>query len=152
MRTRIGRIAAALTLAVSLGALAPTTAHAGTGLYRDRWEMRKATNASRVNHDVQRVDLNDRLSELARRHSVKMAETGDLFHTADPARYYLKGMTWHYWGENVGVTGGSIPELEQAFMASTYHRANILNRTFRHVAIGTTRANGMLWVTVFFWG
>jgi hypothetical protein len=27
-----------------------------------------------------------------------------------------------------------------------------LNGTFRHVAIGAVRKDGMLWVTVFFWG
>jgi uncharacterized protein YkwD len=41
--------------------------------------------------------------------------------------------------------------MEAAFMASAPHRANILHRTFRHVAIGAVRVDGALWVTVFFY-
>jgi uncharacterized protein YkwD len=37
-------------------------------------------------------------------------------------------------------------------MNSPSHRANILNRRFRHVAVGTVRRDGTLWVTVFFYG
>ncbi|MGE5225762.1 MAG: CAP domain-containing protein [Planctomycetaceae bacterium] len=150
--TRIGRtIVVASVVATLLAALA-STAQAGDGTYRDRWQMKKATNASRLNHERRRVDLSRALSDLARRHSLKMAREGELFHTANPGKYYLQGRTWRYWGENVGVTGGNVGGLEKAFMASAPHRANILNRTFRHVAIGTVRRDGMLWVTVFFWG
>jgi uncharacterized protein YkwD len=53
----------------------------------------------------------------------------------------------------VGVTGGTVARLEQAFMNSDLHRANILNRGFRRVAVGAFRdADGLLWVTVFFYG
>ena len=114
--------------------------------------MYRATNDSRVDHEVRRVKLADRISELARRHSLKMARTGDLFHTSDPARSYLKGVRWKTWGENVGVTGGTIGDLQAAFMDSPGHRANILNRDFRNVAVGAVRRDGVLWVTVFFWG
>ena len=38
-------------------------------------------------------------------------------------------------------------------MQSPSHRSNILNRGFHRVAVGTYRdANGLLWVTVFFYG
>jgi uncharacterized protein YkwD len=37
-------------------------------------------------------------------------------------------------------------------MASSGHRANVLNRSFQRVAIGAVRVHGMLWVTVFFYG
>jgi len=45
-----------------------------------------------------------------------------------------------------------VADIESAFMASLPHRQNILNKTFRHVAIGAVRVDGVLWVTVFFWG
>ena len=114
--------------------------------------MKRATNISRLDHSLTRVRLNAELSELARQHSLAMARTGSLFHESDPASVYLKGKTWRYWGENVGMTGGTVSGLQQAFMTSTPHRQNILNRSFRHVAIGAVRVNGVLWVTVFFWG
>jgi uncharacterized protein YkwD len=114
--------------------------------------MKRETNESRLNHDVRRVELHEHLSDLARKHSLAMARRGSLFHTKDPASYYLKGISWRTWGENVGFTGGSVRELQRTFMASPLHRANVLNRDFRRVAIGAVRVDGVLWVTVFFYG
>jgi uncharacterized protein YkwD len=151
-KNRIGRVALAATVAAVLigGLTLPSSANSGR--YRDRWQMLRATNGSRFNHDVRRVDLSKKLSRIAKHHSAKMAKRNSLFHTNDPSRVYLQGRRWHYWGENVGVTGGNVGDLEAAFMASAPHRWNILNHTYSHVAIGTVRSHGMLWVTVFFWG
>ena len=159
MRTRLAKI---LCVGVLIGLLmvagtaaaetGTTTNHVTTGTLYARDLMQRATNRSRLNHGVHRVSLNARLSELARRHSVAMANANELFHTGDPAAYYLRGVKWHIWGENVGVTGGNVPQLESAFMASTPHRENILRRSFYHSAIGAVRMNGKLWVTVFFYG
>ena len=151
-RSRTTRIAALAIAAALLFALVPAGATAGTGQYRERWMMKRETNASRLYHDMRRLDLHDRLSDLARRHSLAMARKGSLFHTANPSSYYLKGIGWSTWGENVGVTGGSVDDLQRAFMHSPPHRANVLNRAFRHVAIGAVRVDGALWVTVFFYG
>jgi len=152
MRNSVLRMAliAALGGAI-LGAL-PTGAHGATSTsLRPRHRMLLATNHSRTNHDLRRVAINRDMSDLARKHSLAMANADSLFHTNDPARYYLKGIAWHYWGENVGVTGGTVGDLESAFMASSPHRANILHSSFRHVAIGAVRVDGALWVTVFFY-
>ncbi len=159
MRTRLAKI---LCVGVLIGLLmgagtavaetGTTTNHVTTGTLHARDLMQRATNRSRMNHGVHRVSLNARLSELARRHSVAMANADELFHTGDPSAYYLRGVKWHIWGENVGVTGGNVPQLESAFMASTPHRENILRPSFYHSAIGAVRMNGKLWVTVFFYG
>lgn len=151
-RARTARAAAVAIAACLVLVLLPAGASAGSGVYRDRWLMKRETNESRLSHDVRRVGLNRELSDLARRHSLKMARRGNLFHTSDPAGYYLKGIKWRTWGENVGMTGGSIAELQRTFMQSYYHRLNVLNRDFRRVAIGTVRRDGLLWVTVFFYG
>jgi len=148
--TRIALVAAVLT---SLAVLAPSPVQAGTLSPRAR--MYRATNTSRLNHDVRRVDIHYRISELARQHSIKMANSGYIFHTSSAAirNKYLDGVNWRTWGENVGVTSGTVADLQQAFMQSPDHRANILNRGFHRVALGTYRdANGLLWVTVFFYG
>ena len=118
----------------------------------DRWPMKRETNESRVLHDISRVDLHAAMSELARRHSVRMARRGRLFHTSNPPAYYLDGVRWSTWGENVGYTTGTVEGLQRLFMKSPPHRANILNRRFKRVAIGTVRRDGTLWVTVFFYG
>jgi uncharacterized protein YkwD len=117
--------------------------------------MYRVTNTSRLNHDVRRVNIHYRISRLARRHSVAMANRGGIFHTSRSAiqRRYLEGVQWSTWGENVGVTPGSIRDLQAAFMSSPLHRANILNNRFRRVAVGTYRDDdGLLWVTIFFYG
>jgi uncharacterized protein YkwD len=138
-----------LVVALSVLGLVAAPAGASTDL---RSEMFRATNASRVARDRHRLDLDRSMSDLARRHSLAMARSGTLYHTSDPARYYLRGVRWSKWGENVGKTTGTIAELEDAFMASTEHRDNILDRAFDHVAIGAVRRDGTTWVTVFFYG
>ena len=80
-----------------------------------------------------------------------MARRGYLFHTHDVS-LYLHGVTWHVWGENIGYSAGSVAHLESMFMHSPVHRANILNRGFTHVAVGAIHRDGVLWVTVFFYG
>jgi uncharacterized protein YkwD len=147
-----GRLKKAAIATVAAGILAGMFAPAAQAGIHDRGEMKRLTNVSRWNHDIRGVNLDLEISKLARRHSLKMARTGDLFHTSNPSSYYLKGRSWNYWGENVGVTGGTAKDLHKAFMASLGHRHNILNRTFTKVAIGAVRRDGALWVTVFFYG
>ena len=117
----------------------------------DAWRLFQATNDSRGRFDVPKLRLNRELSVIARRHSLAMARSGELFHTGN-VDVYLHGIEWHTWGENVGYTGGDVESMEKAFMDSPPHRGNILNRAFRQVAIGSVRVDGTLWVTVFFFG
>ena len=150
---RFGRlIIIVATAATMLGTLPGVPAQANAGRYKERHAMLRATNGSRDRFSLAGVHIDRDLSKIARHHSLKMAEQQSLFHTTNPSSVYLKGISWHYWGENVGVTGGTVGDLESAFMASLPHRHNILNRTFRHVAIGAVRVDGVLWVTVFFYG
>jgi uncharacterized protein YkwD len=152
MRSTVVRMALIAALGGAIFGALPTGAQGATSTsLHPRHRMLLATNHSRTNHDIRRVSINRDMSALARKHSLAMANADSLFHTNDPASYYLKGIKWHYWGENVGVTGGTVRDLEAAFMASSPHRANILHTSFRHVAIGAVRVDGVLWVTVFFY-
>jgi len=137
----------ALGLAVALCLSLAGPAHA-TG---SRWKMFQQTNGSRDRHDVKHVSLYQKINDLVDRHSRQLARRNELFHTRDVSDY-LRGVNWHAWGENVGYTDGGTWSLERAFMRSLPHRHNILNNTFDHVAVGTARAHGKLWVTVFFYG
>jgi len=150
---RLGRLIATTALAVSVmtGAFG-VPAHAGAGRWKDRHAMYQATNVSRDRFHRIDVSINRSMSNVALKHSRWMANSGKLQHTTNPAAAYLKGMSWHCWGENIAVTGGSIADVEKAFMQSPEHRANILNGCFKHVAIGATRVDDALWVTVFFYG
>jgi uncharacterized protein YkwD len=152
MRT-FGRLIATTAVAVVLTTAAfGAPAHAGGSRWVDRHAMYQATNVSRGRFDRIDVAINRTMSKVALKHSRWMASSGKLEHTGNPAGAYLKGMSWHCWGENIAVTGGTISDVEKAFMASPEHRANILNGCFKHVAIGATRVDGALWVTVFFYG
>jgi uncharacterized protein YkwD len=151
-RTALTRFALVATLAAGLTTLASSSASAAIGV---RGKMYHATNHSRLNHEVRRVDIHYRISRLARRHSIAMAQRGSIFHSSISTiqNRYLDGVRWSTWGENVGVTPGTISELQLAFMHSPAHRANILDRDFRRVAVGTYRdADGLLWVTIVFYG
>ena len=119
----------------------------------DSWRLFQATNESRGRFDVAKLRLDRELSAIARRHSMAMARRGELFHTTSTeAIAQLEGIDWHIWGENVGFTSQDVKSMEQAFMDSPPHRGNILNGSFRQVAIGSVRVDGTLWVTVFFFG
>ena len=127
--------------------IAITPAHAGTGL---RSQMVQLTNDDRTDKDRSALELDLQLSRYARKHSQDMADAGEIFHTADLAAK-LKGKNWSAGGENVGMAQ-NLPDLEAAFMTSTPHRRNILNREFDHVAIGVVESDGNFWVTVIFYG
>jgi uncharacterized protein YkwD len=117
----------------------------------DAWQLLKLTNAARERHGLPKLELDRDRSRIARRHSAAMATAQELFHTNDVSPY-LVGIDWRRWGENVGYTPGSIQGLQDAFMASTPHRHNVLEPDFRRVAIGTVRTDDVLWVTLFFYG
>ena len=146
-RARRALVGALMLGLVSVALSAGPAAEAST--LRDK--VFHATDHSRVSHDRRALALQLRMSRQATRHSRAMARRGYLFHTSNVG-VYLHGVTWHVWGENVGVTTGSVAHLESMFMHSPEHRANILNRGFTHVAVGAIRRGGDLWVTVFFYG
>jgi uncharacterized protein YkwD len=116
----------------------------------DAWRLFKATNESRGGFNVPKLRLDRERSVIARRHSMAMARSGELFHTAD-VDVYLDGVAWSTWGENVGYTPRDVTAMQQAFMDSPPHRGNILSREFTQVAVGAVRVDGTLWVTVFFY-
>ena len=150
IRTAAARIAFVATLALGVAAAGSAPAGAAT----TRTNMYRATNESRTDRSIKKVDIHYRISKLVRRHSVAMARRGSIFHTSASViqNRYLDGIRWGTWGENVGV-GGTVGGLQRAFMRSPGHRSNVLNRDFRRVAIGTYRDDdGLLWVTVFFYG
>ena len=140
-------------VAALIGLLPSAPAFAGSSRYKERHEMLVRTNQSRDAFGRSDVAINRHISKLVRRHSVWMASTGKFQHTKHPASDYLQGVPWHCWGENIAVSGGTMRDVQKAFMRSPEHKANILNSCYRHVAIGVFRdAHGDAWVTVFFYG
>ena len=160
-RTRAGSVLVALfalvlvltpgMAAASLLDAPPSSQASASAVGQESWRLLRMTNESRERFDLPPLRLNLELSAIARRHSVAMARAGSLFHTLDVA-IYLRAIDWHTWGENVGYTPGDVGSVHEAFMASPTHREHILDGAFRHVAIGSVRVDGTLWVTVFFYG
>jgi uncharacterized protein YkwD len=150
---RFLQLGATIALTAALGGVLSGAPAAAAGRYAERHEMFERTNGSRDAFDRADVAINKHISRLVKRHSSWMARTGNFEHTSHPAAAYLKGVSWRCWGENIAVSGGSMHDVEKAFMHSPDHRANILNPCFTHVAIGVVRdADGTAWVTVFFYG
>ena len=124
----------------------------------------RATDADRREHDLKALRTSRMLAKLARSHSVAMARKA--------ARRYGSrcdaGALWHndiskasdHWvwlGQNVGCgTMGSdgfiasVRRIQNAFMASSGHRRNILYRKANRFGVGTWVKDGVIWVTVNF--
>lgn len=146
-----GRAAFVALLVVALLFSGIAIDHARAGASRTREDqMLSLTNRVRADAGRRVLDLDARLSRYAKRHSREMAEAGYLFHTENLAAR-LGGVDWSMGGENVGV-GSSLRDVQGAFMGSTPHRRNILQKRFDHAAIGIVKSGGTLWVTVIFYG
>jgi len=48
--------------------------------------------------------------------------------------------------------GPSVWRVFKAWVRSSEHRANMLNRRYRRTGIGVARAHGYLWITMIFYG
>lgn len=107
-------------------------------------------NREREARGIRRLRIDESLSRKAERHSREMAQSRNLYHSSCLACQF-NGYSWSIGGENVGV-GASVWRLHQAFMASTPHRKNILNRQFRKIGVGVVESGGRVWVTVLFYG
>lgn len=94
------------------------------------------------------VKLDPELSRVARVHTRDMVRRRTLYHTSN-SDLRRRVVGWSTLGENVGV-GNTVRSLHKAFMRSTYHRANILYRRFRHSGVGVRKKHGRMWVTVVF--
>jgi uncharacterized protein YkwD len=141
------RIGLILSIALLVGFVAPKHAEATTSAER---YMASLINRSRHAAGRASLSVNDHLSSYARKHSATMAAKNKLYHNPDLASW-LRNWNWRILGENVGY-GPSIPTLHTAFMRSTSHRRNILDRRFRNVGVGVVVKNGRTWVTVIFRG
>jgi uncharacterized protein YkwD len=115
---------------------------------RDR--MLQLLNRTRRYHGLPVFRLNLELSSQAWRHSKRMAERNQLFHTANLYET-VKAWSPSTWGENVGAARW-LKRVRTLWMKSGGHRDNILNPRFRRIGIGVVKARGLVWVTTIFYG
>ena len=86
------------------------------------------------------------LVQVATRHSQRMAEEGRLHHN-EALSSEVDG--WERVTENVGY-GPDARSVHDALMASSSHRANILDAGVTQVGVGVAFTDGTLWVTQVF--
>jgi hypothetical protein len=133
----------ALLAALGLVVATPGRALAGPG----EGDFFSAVNAARSAAGVPPVAWADDLAAVARRQADRMAKAGELFHNPN-----LGGEVpgWQIVSENVGY-GPTWDAIQDAFMASPEHRANLLDPEVTQLGVGTVVGpDGRLWVSQVF--
>jgi uncharacterized protein YkwD len=150
--------AAVLALTAALGAsvVAPKEAEAAstvavktcTGgtfdLTTDEKRMLDLHNQTRASKGLRMFCVHPALMKAARAHSQEMIEKDYFSHNSFngetfSARLKRFGYNWRFAGENIAWGSGSYGTPDnrfKAWMNSTGHRANILNKSFREIGIG----------------
>jgi uncharacterized protein YkwD len=105
----------------------------------------RAMNIVRMAHGVRPLVVGPKLRRAARAHSVDMARRGYFDHGAFVQRLRRFGVRARIIGENLAEGNDMVAmEVVQMWMASPPHRANLLDRAFRHVGVGMAGANVVL--------
>ncbi len=108
-----------------------------------------ATNAERASRGIKKLALYSDLTSNARHHSQEMANDGTIYHNNNLGNEI--GGNWWALGENVGM-GPDCNSIQDAFMASPGHKANILDKDYNQVGVGVVIKDGTVYVTVVFAG
>lgn len=135
----------AITVSTSLGG------QAGAGVDPEA-ELYHLTNESRAANGRGPLTYDPGLSAIARAWSMSMAGNGVLLHNPNNVAQVDRSVTsaWRVIGENVGY-GPTAAILQQAYMNSPGHRANILDPEYNRVGVGTAfDGSGRLWSTLVF--
>lgn len=143
---------AVVAAAVAVSALAATLAIASPALASPSGDLVAATNASRSAAGLPALQDSSQLNAIAQSWATKLASDQTLAHNPNLSTQITD---WSTIGENVGM-GADVPTLEQAFMGSPAHKANILSSAFTQVGVGSATSVDpscqcrLLWVVVDF--
>lgn len=131
-------------LLAALGVLVlPGTALAGP----DEGDFFSAVNAARAANGVRSLAWSSELADVARRQAERMASSGDLEHNPNLGNEVTG---WRVVSENIGY-GPTWRSIQNAFMASSEHRANLLDPEVTQLGVGTAvDKHGTLWVSQVF--
>jgi hypothetical protein len=143
---RRSAIALVAVLAIALALLPAVPAEAKIESPAE-FRFLEAINRERASAGVPALKPRSDIIEVARRWSEQMAKDQKLAHNP---RYTKQICCWSRIAENVG-TGSGVDQVMRAFMGSSKHRANILNKNYTQVGVGVkVDAKGRLWVTMNF--
>jgi uncharacterized protein YkwD len=123
---RIPRVVRAGLIAVALAALLTSCFSPARG------EALRLLNQDRTSRGIPALGSHGQLDAKAQAWAERLARENRLYHSN-----LSSGITacWRSLGENVGY-GSSVAQVQAAFMNSSGHRANILNRSFDRVGVG----------------
>ena len=108
-------------------------------------------NRERTKAGMPPLNLDERLTRAARKHSQRMIDEDSLVHQLpgeDPLllRLTAESVRTDHDGENIALNG-DVVSAHTALMESPLHRANILNPQFNAIGIGTLRSGELIYVT-----
>jgi uncharacterized protein YkwD len=150
---RVRRLAPPVALIAVLAMTAAACRPPGaTGNYTG--DVVASMNQDRAAAGLAPLAWDGQLGPLAQSTAARIAGAGALLHTDLGAVIHLPYMAgWRTLGENLSWNSGvpSAGAVEDQWMASAAHRANILSGGFNRVGVGTAQdANGRLWVVAEF--
>ncbi|HET9731320.1 MAG TPA: CAP domain-containing protein [Acidimicrobiales bacterium] len=125
--------------------LAQTPAAASTTDTADAAAFVAAINQLRGSQHLAPLAVNQQLASVALGWSQTMATTGAISH--NPSLPAAMPVGWQKGGENVGM-GATEPLIQNAFVNSPEHYANMVDPAFNQIGVGVVMiSDGMLYVT-----
>ena len=134
-----------VTLLVALGLVTALPARALAG--PSEGSFFSAVNSARSANGLAALAYASDLASVARRQAERMASSNKLYHNPNLGS---EVSSWQIVAENVGY-GPDWSSVQQAFMASPDHRANILDPEVTQLGVGTAvGSDGRIWVAQVF--
>lgn len=134
--------APAPTPIVSPAATSPAYAPGGGGSSGSCSSVLACVNQARADRGIAPLSSNGTLTTAAQNCAERMADSGEMTHSSGPPPGYST------WGENIAVGYPSATSVFNAWMASSGHRANILNPAYTRTGVGYV-ASGYWWCEQF---
>ncbi|HEX7834886.1 MAG TPA: CAP domain-containing protein, partial [Pseudolysinimonas sp.] len=115
---------------VSPAATSPANAPGGGGSSGTCTSVFTCVNIERTSRGISALSTNSTLSTAAQNCADRMAASGEMTHSSGPPSGFST------WGENIAVGYPSASSVVAAWMASSGHRANILNPAYHRTGVG----------------
>jgi uncharacterized protein YkwD len=125
------------------GAATTTVRTCAGGTIQLKWKEKRTLrlhNHKRTSRGLRPLCVHPKLTKAARSHSASMIKKDYFGHGSVGRRLKRHGYNWRVYGENIaGGTGRSArpANIFRRWMGSRAHRANILDRRFGQVGVGT---------------
>jgi uncharacterized protein YkwD len=143
-RRALAAVTASLLVLVALVTGAVTAGPAGATTNEDSFTTK--LNHERTSRDIPALTVRTALVRVARAQANRMATANVLSHNPNLT---TDVKNWRWVGENVGY-GSTVAAVHSAFMHSAPHKANILDRDYTEVGIGSVTKDGRVWVAQVF--